>query len=389
LLKIISKLFIRVKRVWSSAKHSRKRTDFGGLFKNPLFFFGLVSIILFGGIYAACADSGNLGRSRIAFFNSFFTANVSGADSFFASQADAIPFESLDFKTMQDNTLCALSTPCVVSGKVLGDAFGGNNKNKKDVTDYVVQSGDNLDSISTAHNISVNTLIWANDLSTSSKVKAGETLTILPVDGVLHIVQSGDTMSAIASKYKANPEDIISYNDLANQDDIYVGDILIIPGGVMPEKPAPTKKPTKNPTKTPTTGTLNNNKIPLANNYFIFPAQGLITQGIHYYNAMDLANKCGTPIYAAASGVIQRAVYNNSWNLGMGNYVTILHPNGVVTYYGHFESVAVKPGDKVSAGDRIGAMGRTGNATGCHVHFQVVGATNPLSRYKVGTNIHY
>jgi LysM repeat protein len=389
LLKIINKFLIVIKGAWFSAKHSHKRTDFGGLFKNPLFFFGLVSIVLFGGIYAACADSGSLGRNRIVFFNSFFTANLSGVDGLFASQADAIPYESLDFKTMQDNTLCALSTPCVVSGKVLGDAFGGNNQNKKDVIDYVVQSGDNLDSIANAHNITVNTLIWANDLSSSSKVKAGDTLTILPVDGVLHIVRSGDTMFAIAAKYKANAEDIISYNDLANQDDIYIGDILIIPGGVMPAKPAPTKTPTKKPTTGSSGSTLNNNKIPLANNYFIFPAQGLITQGLHYYNAMDLANKCGTPIYAAASGVVQRAVYNNSWNLGMGNYVTILHPNGVVTYYGHFESVAVKPGDKVSAGDRIGAMGRTGNATGCHVHFQVVGATNPLSKYRVGTKISY
>lgn len=344
-------------------------------------------MVLFGGIYAACADSGNLGRNRVAFFNTFFTASTSGASSLFASQADAIPLETPEFKTMQDNTLCALSTPCVVSGKVLGDTFGGNNQNKKDVIDYAVQSGDSLDSIAAAHNINVNTIIWANDLYANSKVKAGESLTILPVDGVLHIVQSGDTMSAIASKYKANAEDIISYNDLANQDDIYVGDILIVPGGVVETKQPPTKKPTKKPTTS--TGSLNNNKIPLANNYFIFPAQGLITQGIHYYNAVDLANKCGTPIYAAASGVVQRAVYNNAWNLGMGNYVTILHPNGVVTYYGHFESVAVKPGDKVSAGDRIGAMGRTGKTTGCHVHFQVVGATNFLSKYRVGSKINY
>ena len=110
---------------------------------------------------------------------------------------------------------------------------------------------------------------------------------------------------------------------------------------------------------------------------------------MHYYNAIDVANKCGTPIYAAAAGVVERAVYNNSWNLGMGNYVTILHPNGTVTYYGHFEVVFVKPGDKVNAGDRIGLMGETGNATGCHVHFEVIGATNPLARYPVGSKIHY
>ncbi|MCX6719778.1 MAG: peptidoglycan DD-metalloendopeptidase family protein, partial [Candidatus Staskawiczbacteria bacterium] len=196
---------------------------------------------------------------------------------------------------------------------------------------------------------------------------------ILPTDGVLHVVKSGDTASVIAQKYKSKTEDIIAFNGLANQDDIYVGDILIVPGGAMPKKAAP----------------LINNQVPLADNYFIFPTQGHITQGTHYYNAIDVANSCGTPIYAAASGTIQRAVFNNAWNLGMGNYVTILHPNGTVTYYGHFQNVFVKPGDKVAVGDRIGLMGRTGNATGCHVHFQVVGAKNPLSRYSVGANISY
>ncbi|MCX6718278.1 MAG: peptidoglycan DD-metalloendopeptidase family protein [Candidatus Staskawiczbacteria bacterium] len=274
---------------------------------------------------------------------------------------------------MQDNTLCAVAAPCVVSGKVLGDVFGGNNQNKKDVVDYTVQPGDTLQSIANAYKISVNTLLWANELTSSSAIKTGQSLAILPVDGVLHVVKSGDTMSAIALKYKAKADDIISFNDLANQDDIYIGDILIIPGGVMPKKASP----------------IINKQAPLADNFFIFPTQGLITQGLHYLNAIDVANKCGTPVYAAASGIVERAVFNNSWNLGMGNYVTILHSNGTVTYYGHLENVFVKPGDRVNVGDRIGLMGRTGKATGCHVHFQVVGARNPLSSYRVGSNISY
>ncbi len=328
-------------------------------------------------MYASCDISTNingLNNSHFVFFNSFFNKNSGiNSDNLFSSQADATPLESPDLKIMQDNTLCGVATPCVVSGKVLGDVFGGNNQNKKEVTDYTVQPGDTLQSIADSYNISINTLIWANDLTSSSAIKVGQDLTILPTDGVLYAVKSGDTISAIAQKYKAQPNDIISYNNLANQDDIYIGDILIVPGGVMPKNVAP----------------LINNQIPLANNYFIFPAEGRITQGLHYYNAIDLANSCGTPIYAAASGVVQRAVYNNAWNLGMGNYVTILHPNGTVTYYGHFENVFVKSGDKVNVGDRIGLMGETGNATGCHVHFEVIGAVNPLAKYPVGTKISY
>jgi LysM repeat protein len=373
LLKIISKILIGLKRAYLSVKN----LNFRGLFKNPLFYFGLISVVLFSTIYVSCdssANTGSLVNSQIVFFNPFFNkySNVN-ADTLFSSPANSIPLETPDLKTMQDNTLCAVSAPCVVSSKVLGDTFGGNNQNKKDVADYVVQPGDTAQSIANTNNISVNTLLWANEMTSSSAVKAGQDLTILPLDGVLHVVKSGDTMAAIASKYKASADDIISYNDLANQDDIYIGDILVIPGGVMPKKASP----------------ILNAQVPLADNFFIFPSQGLITQGLHYMNAVDLANKCGTPIYAAASGTIQRAVFNNSWNLGMGNYVTILHSNGTVTYYGHMENVFVKPGDHVKVGDRIGLMGRTGNATGCHVHFQVVGARNPLAKYPVGTKISY
>jgi LysM repeat protein len=346
------------------------------LFKNPLFYFTFISIILFWGIYASCDSSVNmagLGNGRIVFLNSFFNrANNLSSNTLFSSQLSAFPLETPDLKIMQNNTLCGVATPCVVSGKVLGDVFGGNNQNQKDVTNYVVQPGDSIQSIADSYKISVNTLLWANDLTSSSKIKVGQSLTILPVDGVLHVVKSGDTVSGIAQAYKVQPEDIISYNDLANQDDIYIGDILIVPGGVMPKKSSP----------------INNNQNSWADS-FIFPAQGLITQGLHYYNAIDLANSCGTPVYASASGVVERAVYNNAWNMGMGNYVTIKHAHDIVTYYGHFEYVFVKPGQSVTVGDKIGLMGRTGNATGCHVHFQVIGAKNPLAAYPKGATISY
>jgi murein DD-endopeptidase MepM/ murein hydrolase activator NlpD len=351
-----------------------------GFFKNPVFYFGLISIVLFSSLYAACDSSASVNNSvdsQTVFFNPFFNKySNAGANVLFSSQANAIPLETPDLKIMQDNTLCAVAAPCVVSGKTLGDIFGGNNQTKKNVADYIVQPGDTLQSVASANNISVNTLAWANELTTSSAVKVGQNLIIMPVDGVLHVVKSGDTMAAIASRYKAKSEEIIFYNNLANQDDIYIGDILIVPGGVMPKKASP----------------IINNKAPLADKFFILPTQGKITQGLHYMNAIDIANKCGTPVYAAASGIVERAVFNNSWNLGMGNYVTILHANGTVTYYGHLQTVFVKPGERVNVGYKIGSIGNTGKVvgvTGCHLHFQVLGAANPLSKYSVGTKISY
>lgn len=331
-------------------------------------------------MYASCDASSNingLASSHVVFFNSFFNKSENPAGSnLFSSPANAVALETPDLKIIQDNTLCGVATPCVVSGKVLGDVFGGSNQNQKDVVDYTVQPGDTFQSVANAYKISVNTLLWANDLTSSSTIKVGQSLAVLPTDGVLHVVKSGDTLSGIAQTYKAEANDIISYNNLANQDDIYIGDILIVPGGVMPKKVIP----------------VTNNQVPLADNYFIFPTQGRVTQGLHYYNAIDVANSCGTSVLAAASGKVQRAVFNNAWNLGMGNYVTILHPNGTVTYYGHLSNVFVKPGDPVIRGDRIGLIGNTGNVvgvTGCHLHFEVVGAKNPLSKYPVGSTISY
>ena len=379
MLKLFSKVLIGIKSAWRPPQ----KNNTNGFFRNPLFYFGIVSCILFGVVYSSCdsaSDINGLNDSRVVFFNSFFnTASILDGNSLFSSQADAIPLETPDLKIIQDNTLCGVSTPCVVSGKVLGDTFGSNNQNKKDITNYDVQPGDTLQSIATANNISVNTLLWANDLTASSTLKVGQSLVILPTDGVLHVVTSGNTVSAIAQKYKSQSDSIISYNDLANQDDIYIGDILIVPGGVMPKKASP----------------IVNNQIPVASNFYIFPTQGKITQGLHYYNAVDIANKCGTPIYAAAAGVVQRAVGNGSWNGGMGNHITILHSNGTVTYYGHLMTLLVKPGDKVYTGQNIALIGGqpgmagAGKSTGCHLHFQVVGAKNPLSAYYVGSNISY
>lgn len=311
--------------------------------------------------------------------NSFFNKQDNSRDNLFFSQEDKISLETPDLKIAQGNTLFGMPTTSIVSAKVLGDAFGSNQSTRKEITNYVVQPGDTFQSIADSFNISVNTILWANDLSASSKIKVGQDLNILPTSGVLHVVKSGDTVGAIAQKYKAGADDVIAYNDLANQDDIYVGDILVVPGGVLPKKASP----------------IINIQVPLADNYFIFPAQGKIAQLLHYYNGVDLANKCGTPIYAAAAGVVQRAVANGGYNSGMGNHVTILHSNGTVTYYGHLMTVLVKPGERVDVGQNIALMGGqpgmagAGKSTGCHIHFQVIGAKNPLAKYPMGTTISY
>lgn len=303
------------------------------------------------------------------------------ADNVFLSQHDQLAKETPDLKLIENDFIYGVSTPRVVSSQTLGDIFGETSSERKEVEEYTVQPGDTVDSLATQFNISANTILWANKISKNTPLQVGQTLVILPVSGVLHAVKGGDTISGLASTYRSNADDIIAFNETG--DEVFIGDILVIPGGIMPVKAAPAPLYASSVELTP-----------LPDSFFIAPLVHFKkTQGRHYFNAVDLGatEGCGTPVYAAASGTVQRAVGNGKWNLGMGNHVTILHTGGISTYYGHLAAVFVKPGDTVNVGDRIGSEGKTGKTTGCHVHFQVMGAKNPFAdsvKYPLGAIIN-
>ncbi len=88
----------------------------------------------------------------------------------------------------------------------------------------------------------------------------------------------------------------------------------------------------------------------------------------HFHTGIDLAGPFGTPIVAAADGVVVAADVSS---VGYGNHVIIAHAGGLLTLYGHLEAMLVKPGDAVKAGQPIGLLGSTGNSTGPHCHFEV------------------
>ena len=88
----------------------------------------------------------------------------------------------------------------------------------------------------------------------------------------------------------------------------------------------------------------------------------------HFHTGIDLAGPFGTPIVAAADGVIAAADVST---VGYGNHIIIAHSGGLLTLYGHLEAMMLKPGDAVKAGQVIGLLGSTGNSTGPHCHFEV------------------
>lgn len=232
------------------------------------------------------------------------------------------------------------------------------------ITTYVVRSGDTVGSIAEMFGVSANTIMWANDLK-SKTLRVGQELVILPITGVRHVVKSGDTLQSVAKKYKADLGDILSYNSIPSNAKLMVGDVIIVPDGTV-NNVQPSVSVSLSGGQTVSAG------------YYVRPIRGGVrSQGIHGYNGVDLAAPVGTPIMAAADGVVVIA-RASGYNGGYGLYVALKHANGTQTVYGHMSQVNVTVGQSVSQGEIIGAVGNTGRSTGPHVHFEIRGARNPF-----------
>ncbi|BAQ11282.1 peptidase [Bacillus sp. OxB-1] len=103
--------------------------------------------------------------------------------------------------------------------------------------------------------------------------------------------------------------------------------------------------------------------------------------GVDYGNSPSNNN-----IVAAAAGKVRIASRSNS---GYGNYVIITHANGWETVYAHLASIAVRPGQTVGQGQKIGVKGTTGNSTGVHLHFEVHAGRWDANYSKVRNPLHY
>ncbi len=120
-------------------------------------------------------------------------------------------------------------------------------------------------------------------------------------------------------------------------------------------------------------------------NGYIWPSKGLLTSGYGWrwgrmHKGIDIAAPVGTPVVAAAPGVVVSAGWNSG---GYGNLVEIQHPDGSLTRYAHNNKILVRPGQMVDQGQQISEMGSTGYSTGPHCHFEVhpagQGAVNPMA----------
>ncbi len=268
-----------------------------------------------------------------------------------------------------------------------------------EVIEYTVESGDSIFSIADKFNLNPETILWGNRYTLGDDphfILPGQTLNILPVDGVYHMWSAGEGLNGVASYYGVSPEDIVNWpgNNL-NPDEI--GDyanpkippdtMLVIPGGqgtytdwrtprISREEPATAQHLGPGACTTSydgITGSL----------VFIWPSTERYLSGFDYspetnHFAIDIAGQQGNPIFAADHGVVVYAGWND---YGYGEMIVIDHGSGWQTLYAHLSQINVSCGQEVMKGDTIGLMGSTGKSTGPHLHFEMrsdeYGRVNP------------
>lgn len=244
-----------------------------------------------------------------------------------------------------------------------------------------VKKGESLASIADAHGTTPERIRELNDLDRDSILKAGQNLKVQS-RRIEYKVVAGDNLWELARKNGSSMELIARINNLKSLE-INVGQELIIPVDVnkarqLPEKLASGKKLTND---------LNHGgeyRWP-ANSHRVTSPFGYrrhpLSKTYHFHNGVDIAGVKGSPVYSVAEGIVTFS----GWKDYSGNLIIVRHLDGVSTIYAHMNRLLVKSGTPVRTGQKIGEIGRTGRATGYHLHFgtRKYGAwSNPMQLFE-------
>lgn len=237
---------------------------------------------------------------------------------------------------------------------------------------HTVSRGETLWDLARTFGTTVELLMEVNDLAVPS-IRAGQRL-LLPVAGYGsgsgdwggYTVKPGDTLAAIAARFHVSEAELARLNRIPNPDLLRPGQRLELPGDLS-----------ERVGRGGGGGVFGGAAVfPLA---WPLPEKGRISSGFgwrknpfgesgrEFHEGIDIAVRPGTPVLAAASGVVVEAGWMGSYGYG----VVIEHGRGVQTLYGHNARVLVQPGQRVDRGQTIALSGSSGRSTGPHLDFRV------------------
>ena len=272
---------------------------------------------------------------------------------------------------------------------------------------HEVVPGDTLGAISSAYGVEVEAVFVLNGMGWETIIYPGDVVAVTGEETVseevpvTHEVVPGDTLGAISDAYGVEVEAVFALNGMGWETIIYPGDVIALtpdgavggpvgaPAPVIAPAPAPAPAPASapepvrtrsvapasvsEPAVVPASAPVGRLSAPVANmvanSPFGYRVNPLTGGAAELHTGVDFAAGCDTPVLSSAAGTVTEAGFSA---YGGGNRIVIDHGNGLQTTYNHLQSLGVQTGQSVGAGALIGIAGATGNASGCHLHFEVV-----------------
>ena len=192
----------------------------------------------------------------------------------------------------------------------------------------------------------------------------------------IHVVAPGENLFRIGIKYGIDPDEIADLNEITDPRSLAVGRELRLPRKAGERQAGTGAAASRNQARAVTTTRRPESTVePI----LAWPVQGVLysrfgARGATRHDGIDIAAPEGSPIGAAADGEV---IYAGTQR-GYGNIVIVRHDDGLITIYAHNRQNLVKQGAKVTRGQALAKVGRTGRATGPHCHFEVRRGTTPL-----------
>ncbi len=195
--------------------------------------------------------------------------------------------------------------------------------------------------------------------------------------GVYHVVERHQTLYRICKTYRVDIEAVASVNGIADPSKIQTGQRIFIPGA---KKVLKVEILIDDVAAEQVSGERASPRTAYERIDFLWPVQGRLGSRFEddereRHQGIDIRAPLGTPIRASASGIV---IYSGNTIRGYGNMVILRHSEEYVTVYAHNEVNLVQEGDQIERGQIIGRVGKTGRASGSHLHFEIRRNNKPV-----------